>query len=93
MPRGKRVDLARHSESSMRYLQYRDAIHAELQRNAAGLTWAQLRSRLGLPYDRPCPAWTKQLEKDIGLRRIKRDSRTLLWQVGKPLTPRPLLPY
>ena len=67
----------------MRYVDYRDAIHAELRRNAAGLTWAELQSRLDLPYDRPCPTWTKQLENDIGLQRTKSNSRSLVWRVGK----------
>ncbi len=66
----------------MRYVEYRDVIHAELRRNDAGLTWAQLQSRLGLPYDRPCPAWTAQLEKDIGLQRAKGSGRSLIWRVA-----------
>jgi len=37
----------------MRYVEYRDAIQSELQANLSGLTWAQLQSRLDLPYDRP----------------------------------------
>ena len=69
----------------MRYVDYRDAIQAELRRNPAGLTWMQLQSRLGLPYDRPCPAWTRQLESDIGLRRTKGAGRSLIWHVSKKL--------
>jgi len=67
----------------MRYIDYRDAIRTVLRRNAAGLTWAQLQSHLGLPYDRPCPAWTRQLEEEIGLRRIKGNGRALVWRVEK----------
>jgi hypothetical protein len=66
----------------MRYADYRDAIHAELRRHAAGLTWTQLQSRLGLPYNRPCPTWTRQLESEIGLRRRKGDGRSLVWHLG-----------
>jgi hypothetical protein len=66
----------------MKYIDYRDAIRAELRRHAAGLTWSQLRSRLALPYDRPCPTWTRQLESDIGLCRVKGGGRSLVWQVG-----------
>jgi hypothetical protein len=67
----------------MRYVEYRDAIQAELRRNTAGLTWAQLQARLQLPYDRPCPAWTKRLENEIGLQRTKRDGRSLIWGIRK----------
>lgn len=67
----------------MRYVDYRDSIHAELRRIGTGLTWVQLQSRLDLPYDRPCPAWTRQLEKDIGLRRIKGSGRSLIWRLAK----------
>ena len=65
----------------MRYVEYREAIGAELRRHSAGLTWAQLQSRLGLPYDRPCPTWTRQLENDIGLRRKKGSGRSLVWRL------------
>jgi hypothetical protein len=66
----------------MRYVEFRDAIHAELRRSAAGLTWTELQSRLGLPYDRPCPTWTKQLEADIRRQRTKGPGRSLVWRVG-----------
>ena len=67
----------------MKYVDYRDSIRGELRRNAAGLTWAELQQRLGLPYERPCPAWTKQLEADIGLTRSKGAGRALVWKVGR----------
>ena len=67
----------------MRYADYRDAIRKGLRSNAAGLTWSQLRGRLQLPYDRPCPAWTRQLEADIGLVRTKGTSRALVWKLGR----------
>ena len=68
----------------MRYVEYRDAIERALRGSAAGMTWAQLRQRLRLPYDRPCPAWTRQLEQDIGLTRSNSDGggRALVWKCG-----------
>jgi hypothetical protein len=68
----------------MRYIDFRDSIRAELRRHATGLTWAQLRQRLDLPYDRPCPAWTQQLEREIGLTRMKggNGSRALVWKMA-----------
>lgn len=65
----------------MRYTDFRDTIHRALRRNCAGLTWAQLKARLDLPYDRPCPAWVKQMEQEIGLKRAKGDGRAHVWTV------------
>ena len=67
----------------MRYVEYKNAIEWELRRSSGGLTWAQLQARLGLPYDRPCPTWTRQLESEIGLERKKGAGRSLLWQLRK----------
>jgi hypothetical protein len=67
----------------MRYVEFRDAIEKELRRRPEGLTWRQLQERLSLPYDRPCSAWTKQLEQEIGLSRMKSAGRALLWRVAK----------
>jgi hypothetical protein len=67
----------------MRYTEFRDTIDGELRRTPAGLTWAELRDRLGLPYDRPCPSWTKRLEQEIGLTRTKGTGRALVWKTGK----------
>ena len=66
----------------MRYVEFRDNIRRELRRVRGGLTWAQLRERLDLPYDRPCPTWTRQMEQDIGLSRVKGAGRSLVWTLG-----------
>ena len=65
----------------MRYAEFRDAIRAELARHTDGMTWTQLQERLRLPYERPCPTWTKQLEREIGLRREKGSGRILVWRL------------
>lgn len=69
----------------MRYTEFRDAIHRRLKRRKSGLTWAELRDTLDLPYDRPCPEWTKRLEAEIGLTRSKPTApgagRALVWRV------------
>lgn len=64
----------------MKYTEFRDQIEQELQRTPAGLTWQELRARLSLPYERACPAWTKQLESEIGLSR-EGEGRALIWRV------------
>jgi len=66
----------------MRYTDYRDRIQQELSHSASGLTWAELQAKLALPYDRPCPTWTKQLEQEIGLVRVKGAGRALVWKLG-----------
>lgn len=71
----------------MRYVDFRDAIGAELRRCPAGLTWAELRARLALPYDRPCPTWARRLEQDIGLSRGPGTGRAHVWRV-RPATGR-----
>lgn len=64
----------------MRYAEFRNAIQDELSHCPAGRTWAQLRERLALPYDRPCPTWTRCLEEEIGLVRAKGEGRALIWK-------------
>ena len=71
----------------MKYIEFRDAIAKELRRTPEGLTWVELRERLDLPYDRPCPEWTGQLEKEIGLSRVKGSTRALVWRIAAKRSP------
>jgi len=64
----------------MRFTEFRDSIRNELKDHSAGVTWASLQARLGLPYSsRPCPDSTKRLEEEIGSRRIKAGGRAMIW--------------
>lgn len=65
----------------MRYVDFKDVIQAELRKNIDGLTWAQLRERLNLPYDRPCQTWVYKLEAEIGLVRERGVGRALVWKL------------
>ena len=65
----------------MRYVEFRDLIHEELRRNPAGRTWVELKERLALPYDRPCPTWVARLEQEIGLSRAKHSGPALIWTI------------
>ena len=65
----------------MRYTQFRDLITRELRRRHRGLTWGELRDRLDLPYDRPCPSWVRRLEQEIGLARTRGTGRALIWSL------------
>ena len=65
----------------VRYVDFRDVIEQELRRSPAGLTWAELKRRLDLPYDRPCPAWVEQMGREVGLARAKGSGRAHVWTV------------
>ncbi len=65
----------------MTYLEFKTTLQRHLKKHPAGATWAELRDTLKLPYDRPCPTWTRQLEKDIGLVRRKGDGRAFVWSL------------
>ena len=66
----------------MRYEQFKTAIQQHLQRHRCGATWLELRSALALPYERPCPEWTRMLEREISLVRSKGPHRSLIWSLG-----------
>lgn len=63
----------------MTYPEFKAAIQQHLKRQRQGATWVELREALGLPYERPCPEWTRRLEEDIGLVRRKGTGRALVW--------------
>jgi hypothetical protein len=65
----------------MRYVDFRDRIEAELRRTSSGRTWRELRDRLDLPYERPCPTWVRKLEEEIGLVREKGAGRAFVWTI------------
>ena len=65
----------------MRYVDFRDMIQEELRQNPAGLTWAELKERLDLPYDRPCPTWVRRMEQEVGLSKAKGPGRAYAWKV------------
>lgn len=69
------------SLTTMRYTEFREGVEKSLRRNTAGRTWEQLRAELKLERRRACPEWTKALEKDIGLKRVKGAERALVWRV------------
>jgi hypothetical protein len=72
----------------MRYVDFKTAILEHLQRNRRGATWGELRDTLALPYDRPCPEWTRRLEMEIGLVRRKGSGLSLIWALSPAVTSR-----
>ena len=65
----------------MRYTEFRGLIQNELIEHPDGMTWAELKQRLDLPYDQPCQTWVRQLEHDISLSRESRIGRAYVWKV------------
>ncbi len=65
----------------MTYLEFKSRIFDALSGDSGGLTWKQLREQQELPYKRPCPEWTRRLQKEIGLKRDRKKGRELLWRI------------
>ena len=65
----------------MKYTEFRETIRSELLSSREGLTWKEIQERTQLPQARACPEWTKWLEEEIGLERVKRQGRgnSLVW--------------
>lgn len=65
----------------MSYEEFRDKIKKALEYSDKGMTWTELRNRLKLDQVVPNNKWVRQLEKDIGLQRLK-DMRGIIWRVS-----------
>ena len=76
----------------MRYVDFMDVIQEVLRQNPAGLTWAELKERLDLPYDRPCPTWVRRMEQEVGLSRVKGSGRAYVWKLRPEKRSRRVLP-
>jgi hypothetical protein len=63
----------------MTYQEFRDKIKSLLLYND-GLTWTEIRDTLNLDQVVPNNKWVRQMEKDIGLLRLK-DPRGVMWRV------------
>ncbi len=68
---------------TMRYAEYQQRIADHLAKHREGATWRELHDALDLPYERPCPEWTRRLEKEIGLVRRKDGGRALIWALER----------
>lgn len=65
----------------MTYAEFRDKVRDILQYSDKGMTWTEIRSRLGLKQVVPDKGWVRRLEKDVGLERF-RGSKGLVWRVS-----------
>ena len=71
----------------MSYAEFRTTIQRHLEGHSGGATWSELRDALKLPYERPCPEWTRRLEKEIGLVRCKAGGWGLRWMLHSTPVP------
>jgi hypothetical protein len=65
----------------MRYTEFRETVERELKAHPEGLTWVELRARGKFARAKACPEWTGQLERDIGLKRVKGAGAAKVWTV------------
>ena len=71
---------SKHSkEPKMSYGEFRDKIKHVLVYND-GMTWTEIRDKLGFEQVVPSNKWVSRLEKDIGLIRLK-DKRGIVWRL------------
>ncbi len=68
-------------EPKMPYSEFRDKIKSALEHRDNGMTWTELKESLELEQTVPNNKWVRQLEKDIGLKRI-RDTNGVIWRIS-----------
>ncbi len=71
----------KYKELKMSYVEFRDKIKDVLQYNDDGMTWTEIRTKLGLEQIVPNNKWVKQMEKDIGLKRF-REIKGIIWRIS-----------
>ena len=62
------------------YEDFRKSIKNILQRYPAGLSWAEIKDKLNYYQKAPNNKWVRNLEKDIGLIRIRKEGK-MLWKL------------
>ena len=76
-PTSKPIDVAKDP-----YEDFRDEVKVILETETLGLSWTQIKKRLQLSQRTPYHKWVKRMEKDIGLVREKKGSKTV-WRLEK----------
>jgi len=62
------------------YEEFKKKIEEVLKGVPEGLTWTEIKQRLGLPQKVPNNKWVRMMEKDIGLIRAK-EARGVVWRL------------
>ncbi len=66
----------------MSYEEFRDKVNKSLQYRDNGMTWMQIREQLKLAEVVPNGKWVRQMEKEIGLMRVKMADGRILWRIN-----------
>ncbi len=66
----------------MSYEEFRDKVSKLLQYRDNGMTWMQIRDQLKLAEVVPNGKWVRQMEKEIGLMRVKMADGRILWRIN-----------
>lgn len=80
-PSRDRRERRRPITTKLTYQQFRDKVKRVLQYQDNGVTWSQIRETLKLDQVVPNNRWVNQLEKDIGLERVKEKDNVIIWRV------------
>jgi hypothetical protein len=67
-------------EPKITYEEFRDLIKKALEYSDSGMTWTELRDHLKFAQIVPNNKWVRQMEKEIGLMRLKHP-RGIVWRV------------
>ena len=68
--------------TKLTYQEFRDKVRQTIQYSDKGMTWTQIREKLKLDQVVPNNKWVRQMEKDIGLMRVKRSDGVIVWRVN-----------
>ena len=68
-------------KSATSYEDFRDKIVVTLKASSQPLTWADIRTRGGLPQMFPNNGWVRRMEKDVGLHRQRDQHGVIHWQL------------
>ena len=68
--------------TKMPYEEFRERIRETLQFSDKGMTWTEIRAKLKLDQVVPNNKWVRQMEKDIGLMRVKGSDGVIVWRVN-----------
>jgi len=72
-------EVVRLSELSP-YERFKKQIEDVLRTEPKGFTWTEIKDKLGLTQKVPNNKWVRQMEKDIGLQRVK-ENRGTVWRL------------
>ncbi len=64
------------------YDNFKDKIKEILKTSGTPLTWGQIKEKAGFAQKVPNNKWVRQMEKDIGLKRVKNEeTKQILWRL------------